>query len=87
MIERYTLGRVTLAKTENSSLQGAGIVECENGEFVRYEDYLNQLNAIKSELQQSWEKADYDHNDTKLSCHEGERDAYDWALQQIPRPE
>jgi len=46
MIKRYTLGRVTLAKTENASLQGAGIVECKNGEFVRYKDVENLLEAI-----------------------------------------
>lgn len=84
MIKRYTLGRVTLAKTENASLQGAGIVEREQGELIRFDDYQRHLNTIKSELQQSWEKADYDYNDTKLSYHEGECDAYDWALQQIP---
>ena len=45
-LKRYTLGRVTLAKTENASLQGAGIVECKNGEFVRYKDVENLLEAI-----------------------------------------
>lgn len=45
-IKRYTLGRVTLAKTENSSLQGAGIVECENGEFVRHEEVESLLESI-----------------------------------------
>lgn len=45
-IKRYTLGRVTLAKTENSSLQGAGIVECENGEFVRHDEVESLLESI-----------------------------------------
>lgn len=46
MIKRYTLGRVTLAKTDNSSLQGAGIVECENGEFYRCADIDPLLESI-----------------------------------------
>lgn len=46
MIKRYTLGRVTLAKTENSSLQGAGIVECERGEFCRCADIDPLLESI-----------------------------------------
>lgn len=46
MIKRYTLGRVTLAKTENSLLQGAGIVECVNGEFVRHEEVESLLESI-----------------------------------------
>lgn len=46
MIKRYTLGRVTLAKTENASLQGAGIVECEHGEFYRCIDIDPLLESI-----------------------------------------
>lgn len=46
MIKRYTLGRVTLAKTENASLQGAGIVECEHGEFYRCADIDPLLESI-----------------------------------------
>ena len=45
-LKRYTLGRVILAKNENASLQGAGIVESETGEFVRYKDVENLLEAI-----------------------------------------
>lgn len=46
MIKRYTLGRVTLAKTDNSSLQGAGIVECENGDLYRCADIDPLLESI-----------------------------------------
>lgn len=46
MIKRYTMGRVTLAKTDNSSLQGAGIVECERGEFYRCADIDPLLESI-----------------------------------------
>lgn len=45
-IKRYAMGRVTLAKTDNSSLQGAGIVECENGEFYRCADIDPLLESI-----------------------------------------
>ena len=45
-LKRYTLGRVTLAKTENSSLQGAGIVECDHGEFYRCADIDPLLESI-----------------------------------------
>lgn len=45
-LKRYTMGRVTLAKTENASLQGAGIVECENGEFYRCADIDPLLESI-----------------------------------------
>ncbi|MEZ2742629.1 hypothetical protein ACBP93_08355 [Paenalcaligenes hominis] len=46
MIKRYTMGRVTLAKTDNSSLQGAGIVECDHGEFYRCADIDPLLESI-----------------------------------------
>lgn len=45
-LKRYTMGRVTLAKTENASLQGAGIVERENGEFYRCADIDPLLESI-----------------------------------------
>lgn len=45
-LKRYALGRVTLAKTENSSLQGAGIVECDHGEFYRCADIDPLLESI-----------------------------------------
>lgn len=45
-LKRYALGRVTLAKTENASLQGAGIVECEHGEFYRCADIDPLLESI-----------------------------------------
>lgn len=45
-LKRYTMGRVTLAKTENASLQGAGIVECEHGEFYRCADIDPLLESI-----------------------------------------
>lgn len=45
-LKRYTMGRVTLAKTENASLQGAGIIECENGEFYRCADIDPLLESI-----------------------------------------
>lgn len=45
-LKRYTMGRLTLAKTENASLQGAGIVECENGDFYRCADIDPLLESI-----------------------------------------
>lgn len=47
-LKRYTLGRVTLAKTDNASLQGAGIVECDHGEFYRCADIDPLLESIGS---------------------------------------
>lgn len=46
MIKRYTLGRTTLAKTDKVALEGAGIVESPDGEFVLYADLEKLLESI-----------------------------------------
>lgn len=46
MIKRYMLGRTTLAKTDKVTLEGAGIVESPDGEFVLYEDVEALLESI-----------------------------------------
>lgn len=46
MIKRYSLTS-SQASSDNSASQGAGVFECENGEFVRYEDVKALLEAVE----------------------------------------
>lgn len=46
MLKRYDLGQIRLGGQGNETIYGPGIVEREDGDYVRYEDYMRIIDAI-----------------------------------------
>lgn len=46
MIKRYDLGQICLGGQGNDTIYGPGIVEREDGGYVRYEDYAAAMESI-----------------------------------------